>query len=351
MMRFAAQVLFIGLILSLNQALAASTMGALYNAELVDQSRLSDPARLGGSGDNEWLVFNIPALPGTRSPCCWKGKTIGLTNLMGEAGCTLGPVHESYGTDSESPFTENLMVYGRLVEGRLHQIQVVGEHCPVDGAGEQVNWLGDVDTTAGLDWLEAAARNGNNTSANSSALYALALHADGDAGERLFSLASEQDNHISEEAVFWLGEARGEQGFEMLQRLLVDLPRGECRRAVNFGLARNSSPQAVQVLMEIARSDPDRDQRGDALFWLAVEHPALARPLLLKSLTTEQDKAVLEQAVFAISQLSDNHGDQLLFELAKNPRMPRSVRRQALFWLAQSENENSLAELTELLSQ
>ena len=68
-------------------------------------------------------------------------------------------------------------------------------------------------------------------------------------------------------------------------------------------------------------------------------------------LETEQDEDVLEQAVFAISQLPDGAGDQALLELAQNKRASHAVRRQAIFWLAQSDNDSSVAALTELLTR
>ena len=87
------------------------------------------------------------------------------------------------------------------------------------------------------------------------------------------------------------------------------------------------------------------------MFWLAEEYPQRAQGWLLEVVRTEQDEDVLEQAVFAISQLPDGAGDQVLLELAKNDQVPRTVRRQAIFWLAQSDNDSSVAALTELLTR
>ena len=50
-----------------------------------------------------------------------------------------------------------------------------------------------------------------------------------------------------------------------------------------------------------------------------------------------------------ISQLPDEVADQMLLDLAKSNQTPRAVRRQALFWLAQSDNDDSIAALTALL--
>ena len=87
------------------------------------------------------------------------------------------------------------------------------------------------------------------------------------------------------------------------------------------------------------------------MFWLSQEYPVEAKEWLVQVIGTEQDEDVLEQAVFAISQLPDGDGDQLLLELAQNSQVSRAVRRQAIFWLAESDNDNSVAALTELLTR
>jgi len=87
------------------------------------------------------------------------------------------------------------------------------------------------------------------------------------------------------------------------------------------------------------------------MFWLAEAYPQQARGWLLEVIHGEKDEDVLEQAVFAISQLPDGMGDQVLLDLARNGEAPRAVRRQAIFWLAQSDNDSSVAALTELLTR
>ena len=97
--------------------------------------------------------------------------------------------------------------------------------------------------------------------------------------------------------------------------------------------------------------DKAKNISGEALFWLAQEYPQRAQEWLLEVINTEQDEDVLEQAVFAISQLPGETGDMMLLDLAKSDQTPRAVRRQALFWLAQSDNDDSIAALTELLTR
>lgn len=321
--------------------------GALYNAEVTANTAATDPAGMINEVEGQWLAFSLPAQAGTRSPCCWKGKWSG----MGEAGCSLEKKHQSYGTRSDSPLAENVIVFSLVREGKVHDLRVVGEACPVDAAGARVTWIGSVDDAAGLDWLEDTARSAGDDGVGGSALFAIALHRSPAAGQRLYSLAKDTKGDLIEEAIFWLGESRGEQGFRLLKQLLAELPRGNARREVNFALAQNHMPEAAELLFEISKSDKDPEQRGQAMFWLAEAYPQKAQVWLLEVIATEQDEDVLEQAVFAISQLPDGLGDQVLLDLAKNPGVARAVRRQAIFWLAHSDNDSSVAALTELLTR
>ena len=317
--------------------------GELYNAEVTENTSVTNPARVMKEAEGQWLAFSLPALAGTRSPCCWKGKWSG----MGEAGCSLESKHQSYGTRSDSPLAENVIVFSQVRDGKVQDLRVVGESCPVDAKGARVTWIGSVDDRAGLDWLEAVARSGQDDTA----LFALALHKSPQAGKRLYSLAKDTEGDLSEEAIFWLGESRGDQGFRTLKQLLAELPVGDERHAINFALAQNNTAAAAELLLEICQSDSDPEQRGEAMFWLAEGYPQQAQNWLLEVIDTEKDEDVLEQAVFAISQLPDGAGDQVLLELAKNNQTPMAVRRQAIFWLAQSDNDSSVAALTELLTR
>lgn len=321
--------------------------GELYNAEVTENTTITHPAKAMQAAEGQWLAFSLPVQDSTRSPCCWKGSW----NGMGEAGCSLEDKHQSYGTRSDSPLTDNVVVLGQVQDGKVYDLRVVGESCPLDGGGAQVTWIGGVDETAGLDWLEAQARSDKDDRAGDSALFALALHRSPEAGQRLYALAKETGDNLSEEAIFWLGENRGEQGLMLLKQLLAELSPGDRRRAINFAVAQNKTPGAADLLFKISKSDADPEQRGEAMFWLAEAYPKKAQGWLLEVINSERDEDVLEQAVFAISQLPDGMGDPVLLDLAKNSGAPRTVRRQAIFWLAQSDNDSSVTALTELLTR
>lgn len=338
---------WLSLVLLMMSSHSWAQAGALFNAEVSENTSVANPAKVMKSVEGQWLAFSLPAQANTHSPCCWTGKW----NGMGEVGCSLESRHQSYGTRTGSPLADNLIVFGQVREGEVQKLRVVGESCPVDANGARVTWIGEVSVTGGLDWLENAARSSHGKSVGDSAMFAMALHRNPDAGKRLYSLARKVDGDLSEEAIFWLGESRGQQGFELLKRLLAELPRGERRREINFALSQNNTSEAAELLFEISKTDPDPEQRGEAMFWLAQAYPQRAKGWLLEVMDSETDEHVLEQAVFAVSQLPEGMGDQVLLDLAQNGQAPRAVRRQAIFWLAQSDNDSSVAALTELLTR
>lgn len=328
-------------------ASSAWAQGELYNAEVTEQTSASDPAKAALKAEDHWLAFRLPVLDGTRSPCCWKGDW----NKSGELGCNLKSSYQNFGSRSDSPLSSELIVYSEVRNGEVRSLRLVGEQCPVNGNGAKVTWIGNVDDKAGMDWLEQIAGNKDIGSGDKTALYALALHRNPKAGKRLYSLAMDSRGDLSEEAIFWLGEARGKDGFNWLQQLLAELPNGDRRREINFALAQNDSEEAAELLLKTAQSDSDPEQRGEAMFWLAQAYPEQAEDWLKQLVYVEKDADVLEQAIFAISQLPGDSGSQMLLDLARDNEIDRDARRQALFWLAQSDDDKTIAALTELLTR
>ncbi len=244
---------------------AQAQVGGLFDADVEERTEITDPAEAVGQIDHGWLAFSIPAIEGTRSPCCWKGNWKHNT----EIGCSLERDSQSYGTMSTSPVEDHVIAYVSIAGGKAQKLRVVGEQCPMDGSGQPVTWIGKTDNRDSLDWLDGLVREAASDGLRHSALWALALHADEGAGERLQALAHETRGDLAEESIFWLGEARGEAGYEVLQNLLDALPNGDTRRHINFALSQNTSEPAIRLLTDIARADRDPDQRADALFWLA----------------------------------------------------------------------------------
>jgi hypothetical protein len=340
-----------GILLVTASATAWGQAGGLTNADVSKETSITDPAVALRSAQDEWIAFSIPVLKGTRSPCCWQGSWADDKAGFAEVGCALKKPHQSFGTQPDSPETENVIVLGEVHLGELSSLRVVGEHCPVEGDGASVLWIGGVDSSAGMNWLETVARSDERESVRHSALFALALHRSEEVNRRLHEMALTVDANFQQEAIFWLGETRGENGLGVLESLLKELPAGDTRQQINFALAQTGTEAAFDLLSKISRTDADPEQQGNALFWLANEFPEQSRDILLQALANEQDTELVEQAVFAISQLPHEMSSPLLLELARDNQQTDEVRRQALFWLANSDDDEALAALTDLLTR
>jgi hypothetical protein len=319
----------------------------LTNAEVDTRLSAGNPAAAVQQADSRWLAFSFPVIDGTHSPCCWNGNW----KKNSEIGCSLEQETQSYGTLSTAPLEENIIAYVSVVDGKVSQMKITGEQCPMDAGGQTVSWIGETEEGATLDWLEDLVRNGEQDATGHPALWAIALHAGDGANHRLHTLAREKGQEMAEESIFWLGAARGEAGYEALSELLTELPAGDTRRHINFALGQNESDQAAGLLKKIAQSDPDPEQRADALFWLAQENPATAQKVILDVIENEQDEEILERAVFALSQLPGDVAGPALLDLVKDSDAPREARRQAMFWLAHEGDEASVNELTELITR
>ena len=70
-------------------------------------------------------------------------------------------------------------------------------------------------------------------------------------------------------AIFWLGQAAGEAATRGLDSIVHDdTGELEIRRQAVFALSQRPNEESVPALIRIARSNPDREVRKSAIFWL-----------------------------------------------------------------------------------
>jgi HEAT repeat protein len=71
---------------------------------------------------------------------------------------------------------------------------------------------------------------------------------------------------------------------------------------------------------------------------------------IARSIEDDPETGVKKKAVFALSQLPQDEGVPLLLRAARTNRNP-VVRREAMFWLGQSEDPRALAFFAEILAR
>ena len=104
------------------------------------------------------------------------------------------------------------------------------------------------------------------------------------------------------------------------------------------------------ALLRIARNDGRPQQtRRSAVFWLSQQAgDRITRELSDFVSDGDQDRELRKHAVFALSQRPRDESIPELMRIARNHRDPE-IRRQAMFWLGQSNDPRAVALFEEIL--
>ena len=181
------------------------------------------------------------------------------------------------------------------------------------------------------------------------ALSAVAHHAGPAADAALLrAAAAGQRREQRRDALFWLAQARGAVGFDELRDQLRGEGDDELRRHLVFLLTVSPVPDARSELRRLGTAHADGDVRGEAMFWLSQAGDPQAEAIIREALREERSRAVLDKAVFALSQLPAGRAVPALRELLESDA-DRHVRKQALFWLAQVDDDAVLPLFDRLL--
>ncbi len=293
-----------------------------------------------------WLAWEVAATPALGNACCFDEKFRG-------AVCRLESPRQSWGTRGDGlPGTGRELVLARWAGDRIERVRPVSTSCEIDSGGLPLVYLTGVDAAESVALLDGLVRRGDDRRGDrSQPLAALAYHAGRAADEALHRLAAaDRPSDDREDALFWIGQARGEEGARFLAGVARTDPSSEIRQKAIFSLSQNDGPSAIPAIVEVAKTDRDPDVRGEALFWLAQSGAEQAPRVLLARLDEDPSREVRKKAVFAISQLEDDEGVPLLLRIARERRDP-DVRREALFWLGQSDDPRALDFFAEVLGQ
>lgn len=143
-----------------------------------------------------------------------------------------------------------------------------------------------------------------------------------------------------------------DQAMPILQKVLArrDPCSAELRRRALFIVSQKRTPETAQILLGVARSDPDSDVRGQAVFWLS-QIPSDATVDLLDSIArSSTDPELQQKAIFGLSQQKSPRARAALRDFVERRGTDPDVRRQAIMWLAQSHDPESLRYLEGIYS-
>lgn len=299
--------------------------------------------------DEGWVAWAAPS-DRHRDLCCWNGD-------WRRRACSLAAPAGGFNVGERDaavplqPGAPSFVVLVERREGESAQLWMVGDACPVRRDGERLTWLAGVAPEESLVFLEGLVRGSERQRVQEGALAALALHDLPRATEVLEDLVRTASRHaLRGNAAFWLGEAREEEGYRALDRLLASDLDDDLEEKIVFGLSVSDVPAAHDRLLRLAAEAERPETRSQALFWLAQGGAADVEVALWEAAEESAERGVREQAVFAMSQLPGERAVDALLRVLRETRHP-DVRRQALFWLANSDDPRALDEIERLLTK
>lgn len=251
-------------------------------------------------------------------------------------------------------------------------------------AGYPVYWLGRGGNEESLNFLRGIVESNQSSKVVENATVALALHDDARVGNLLKTLVRNSTNQdVRRTSIYWLGLSGVETSFladlvrnenedrevrrvaghalgisndpaalNILKSLYGTVADRELRRNLIHSISINSNQEpAIDFLIKVAKSDPDREAKNQALFWLG--HKAGEKSLGVLKETVEKEDAdteVQKQAVFVISRRPVDEAVPLLIKIARtHPKA--EVRKQAMFWLGRTGDPRALAFFEEILGK
>ncbi len=154
------------------------------------------------------------------------------------------------------------------------------------------------------------------------------------------------------EALNAMMQLNAEQALPILKKVLQR--RDKCsellRRKAVFLVSQQRSDEAVDILLEVAKTDPDRPTREDAVFWLSQTGSERATEVLEQILLREDDTELQKKAVFSLAQGRSDRSQAILRDFIRRRDVDNEVRGEAIFWLGQARNPANAAALREVFS-
>jgi tetratricopeptide (TPR) repeat protein len=146
---------------------------------------------------------------------------------------------------------------------------------------------------------------------------------------------SDPDQEVREQAVFWLSQVPGSTG--LLEQILKGNDNQDIKEKALFSISQQNEPRAQQILRDFAlRDNENSDLREKAIFWLGQRRSTENTEFLRNLYSRLTDGDLKEKVLFSLSQQRGAGNEQWLMNIAVNPKEDIELRKKALFWAGQS---------------
>ncbi len=115
----------------------------------------------------------------------------------------------------------------------------------------------------------------------------------------------------------------------------------QLRRTAVWLVASRKQPEAASILMNVAKTDPDKEVREQAVFWMANVPTEEATTMLVDLARRGDDLDLRKRAVYALSRSKAPRAATTLREIALDENSPDELRIDALQWYASGPGKAS----------
>jgi len=146
---------------------------------------------------------------------------------------------------------------------------------------------------------------------------------------------NDPDQEVREQAVFWLSQVPGST--PLLEEILKGNAEEDIKEKALFSISQQNEPRAQQVLRDFAlRESEDSDLREKAIFWLGQRRSTENTEFLRALYSRLTNEDLKEKVLFSLSQQRGAGNEQWLMSIVVNPKEDIELRKKALFWAGQS---------------
>jgi len=214
---------------------------------------------------------------------------------------------------------------------------------------ETLYWLGEVDTRDSFNLLKQAFESGGGQ-VQDELIFILSMHETPEVGGFLKKTAlGSYPSQVRKNAIFWLGNMKDKESLQSLKDIYKKVDSTKLQKQVVFAYTLTDDEAALHEMIRIARHEDSREVRKQAIFWLGQKASKEATKTLTEVVESdEEDDELKKSAVFALSQLPNDQSVPMLIKIAKTNQSP-SVRKNAIFWLGQTGDEEALKFFEDIL--
>jgi hypothetical protein len=276
-----------------------------------------------------WIGYQVPAVRGAEMGC----------EYVRDGNSTAGIVH------LEPP--DHVVIMFRVEAGAVNKFRSLSPDCEIDAGDLPVHWLTDVAPAQSVALLVTFVAQ-RELDANGS-LSAIAAHADPAADPVLDRyLASNQPEWLRRNAASLEASRRGAHGVEAVKAVIANDMSESVKQSALSGLARNKTPEALDLLIATAKTARDPRTRAQAIGSMNRKPGQAVLDTINSAIATDPDLQVRRRGVDALAQLPDSAGIPALIQLVKTSK-DIDVRKQAMNKLQNSHDTRAQAFFEEVL--